>query len=47
MSIVKALWAVAKFVLFSMGVLLSVALLGKNSAAVRDVMNDSVPLVKF
>lgn len=47
MHIIKALWTVAKFVFFALGVLLSIALLGKNSAAVKDVMSESVPLVKF
>lgn len=47
-NLLSAFWTVVKFIFFALGVLLGVALCGKNSRAVKDALNESgVPLVKF
>ena len=46
-NLLSAFWTVVKFIFFALGVLLGVALCGKNSRAVKDAMNEAQPLVKF
>lgn len=46
-NLFQAIWTVFKFGMFCLGTLLGVALLGKNSRAVKDAMNASQPLIKF
>lgn len=46
-NLVTSVWTVFKFVMFALGTLLGVALLGKNSQNVKDAMNEAQPLVKF
>ena len=47
-NIVSAFWTLVKFIFFALGVLLGVALCGKNSRAVKEAMNESgIPFVKF
>ena len=46
-NLLTSVWTVFKFVMFCMGTLLSVALLGKDSKSVKAAMNKAQPLVKF
>ena len=46
-NLLTSVWTVFKFVMFCLGTLLSVALVGKNSKSVKAALNEAQPIVKF